>query len=595
MKNTSIYFYLRAIYFYICNKPIILVYVVISLLSSLFPYFNTLLLNHIFKSIENHILLILFIFMLLYVGLQYIQRFISMLCDQLLLSSSFDLDNHMKKLVFESASYADTINYENEQWLKEYKRAERITGCVHDLFIATVKLISQLITFITYTVYLFRLISFYAFLGILILVPALVQSFVFSRQNYFHSRAVEMDRQRAGDIQKMFSKANTIREIKLYHSASEIIRKWKEKMRSIFSKKLHLEIRFSTYNSLLYGFTAAAVFIILSLVYLRIGGNNGSIGIMISLIPFMTSLVSSFHHTSNHVDGIIYSVQEYREICSFLTQNDANKQDSPLDTPFKGMGPAPIRVQNVGFKYPESDRKILKNVNFTIEQGETIALVGKNGSGKSTLLKIIAGIYSPNEGCVSYNDVEVSHLNASDIYSKISFVFQEPIHYPFNFKRNILLDAKEGYQNIDELMHQVNYDGSAESENLILTPGYKNSANLSGGQWQKICLARALKNKQAAVLLFDEPTASLDPKSELEIFKSFLSLAQGKSVILSTHRLGLAKQADKIVVMDQGQIVGEGTHEQLIRCCEVYRNLYEAQKSWYEYGTAEEKLETKVP
>ena len=115
----------------------------------------------------------------------------------------------------------------------------------------------------------------------------------------------------------------------------------------------------------------------------------------------------------------------------------------------------------------------------------------------------------------------------------------------------------------------------------ILISGFKNSVNISGGQWQKICLARALKNRDASIFLFDEPTSALDPQAELDIFNTFLALARGKSVVVSTHRLGLARQADKIIVLEQGEVVGTGTHEQLLQVCEVYRNLYEAQKHWY--------------
>lgn len=578
LKKNSLSLYLQSIVIYIRKQPMMLLYVAISFISSLFPYFNTLLLNSIFANIENRVLLLLSLSMLGYVAFQIVRNSVSIICNQLLLYMSINLDNQLKEDVLTAAAYADTVFYEDEQWLKEYKRAERITSCVHDVFISTVNLISQLITLITYLTYLFRFISFYAFIGALILIPALVQSFVFSRQNYFNDRAVEIDRQRANDIKGMFLKSNILREIKLHHSASEIINKWKAKMGDVFSKKLRLEIKFSTYTSLLFVFTSIAVFTILSLVYMRLQNGVGSIGTVISLIPFMITLVSSFGQTSNNVDGIYYSIQEYRDVCSFLEQNNPAQHTSQSTL----SEPVTINIENVSFKYPESNHMVLSGIHIAIEPNETVALVGKNGSGKSTLLKILAGIYAPQEGSVRYNGIEAKQLSQREIHSKVAFVFQEPIHYPFPFRRNILFGSEENEADIDDLLKQVAYSGAAESEDSILTSGYKNSVNLSGGQWQKICLARALKNKNASIFIFDEPTASLDPKAELDIFNTFLSLAKGKSVIISTHRLGLARQSDKIIVMDQGEVVGVGSHEQLIRSCDAYKNLYDAQRLWYE-------------
>lgn len=567
----------HSIVYYIQNQPKVLLYVVASLILSFFPYINTLLLNSILGNIQERTLSFMVASMLGYVVFQILWNSMKILSGQLLLSASAGIDNILKKAVLQSAGKAEMVCYEDERWLKEYKRAERITGCVHDVFVSTGNLFSQFVMLATYLFYLFRLISWHAFVGALILVPSLLQSFIFSRQNYLHNRDVEMDRQRADDIKGMFSKPNIIREIKLYNAASHIVEKWKGKMDGIFKKKLRLEICFSACNALMFVFTSGVVFAVLFFVYLEIQGGKGSVGTMISLVPFMIMLAQSFKKTSNHVDGIYYSVLEYRDVCMFLAGNGSERRTNAQA--WKGL--APIRVENVSFRYPESRQTVLKSINFSIQPGETVALVGKNGSGKSTLLKILAGIYTPQEGCVRYNDIEIGQLDIGQVKSRIAFSFQEPIHYPFDLKRNILFGSEGKDVELEALLGQVAYSGPAASEDGILVSGFKNSVNLSGGQWQKICLARALKNRDASLFLFDEPTSALDPQAELDIFNTFLSLARGKSVVVSTHRLGLARQADKIIVMEQGKVVGTGTHEQLLQSCEVYRNLYEAQKHWY--------------
>lgn len=567
----------RSIIYYIQNQPKILLYVAILLILSFSPYINTLLLNSILENIEERTLRFMAASMLGYVVFQILWNLIKILSGQLLLSTGAGIDNILKKAVLQSAGRAEAVCYEDEKWLKEYKRAERITGCVHDVFVSTGDLLSQFVMLATYLFYLFRLISWHAFVGALILVPSLLQSFIFSRQNYLHNRDVEMDRQRADDIRDMFSKPNIIREIKLYNAASKLVEKWKGKMDGIFLKKMRLEIRFSACTALMFIFTSGVVFAVLFLVYLEIQDGRGSVGTLISLIPFMIMLAQCFKKTSNHVDGIYYSVLEYRDVCMFLAGNDSERRANAQ----AWKEPVSIKVENVSFRYPESRQSVLKGIHFFIQPGEAVALVGKNGSGKSTLLKILAGIYAPQEGCVRYNDIEIGQFDIGQVKSRIAFSFQEPIHYPFDLKRNILFGSEGKEADLEALLEQVAYNGPAASEDDILISGFKNSVNISGGQWQKICLARALKNRDASIFLFDEPTSALDPQAELDIFNTFLALARGKSVVVSTHRLGLARQADKIIVLEQGEVVGTGTHEQLLQVCEVYRNLYEAQKHWY--------------
>lgn len=569
--------YLEAIKLYIKIQPSILLYVLISVVISLLPYIDTVVLNLIFDSIQNKWLLMLCCAMVGYIVLQLVNNILNLVSSHILYGTNVNINCYLKERVFELGGQVSSVNFENEKWVQEYKRCEKLTGSVHDLFMSTVSLLANVITLITYIIYLFNLISFYAILGFLILIPTLVQSFVFSRQSYFNEKKIEKEKQRADDIKSMFLTPHILKEIKLYGSGKYIISKWKEKIDLIFSKKQRHEIKFTLYTSSLHILNSITIFGILSCVYINIKRGGGSVGTIISLIPFILTLISSFGRTSNNVDGVVYSVQEYQELCELFELKKSNNITSRK----KITDLSSIVIENVNFKYPESNQLVLRNINFSVNFGDTIALVGKNGSGKSTLLKIIAGIYSPQDGSVYYNGQNINIYNCNDINQQISFVFQEPIHYPFNFRRNILFGDDEE-KTIDGLLESVSYEGNIEDDDSILTPGYKNSKNLSGGQWQKIGIARAIKNNNASFYIFDEPTASLDPQSELDIFDTFLTGVKGKSVIVSTHRLGLAKHANKIIVLDQGEIVGIGSHEELLNNCPIYFDLYEAQKKWYD-------------
>lgn len=573
MKNiTSSYF--NAVILYIKSSPKIILYVAVSILVSAFPYINTLILNLIVEMIENSAFQSLLICILGYVCFSIIRDLLNSLNQQITFCTSKEMSNAMQLKIQSAASRISCLNFEDEQWYTKYRRVEHITGCVHDLFVSTVALLSAVITLVTYVVYLFQLIPFYyALLGMLIIVPALIKSFVFSRQSYFSDRAVDGLRQRANDIQGMFLNVSTLKEIQLFSSGKYIIDKWRKKVDSLQSEKQKMELKYSFYCSCMYLLVGIVVFVILSLVYINIENARTPTGTMITLIPFMLSLVSSFDQTSNHMDGIFYSVHEYQEVQEFLYENDqkAVQKNETLSDSFK------IQLEHITFKYPNNSKIVLNDISLTINPGETVAIVGRNGCGKTTLLKVLAGLYSPESGQVLFGDKNAETVSDEEINDKISFAFQQPVKYPFSLMDNISLLDKD----IDTSIAREMFERELYEDEKILADGYSNSRNISGGQWQKIGLVRTLRNNSASVYIFDEPTSALDPIAEIEIFKSFSEHTVGKCVILSTHRLGLARQADRIIVMEYGRIVGQGAHDELIKSCAEYRELYDSQKQWY--------------
>lgn len=210
------------------------------------------------------------------------------------------------------------------------------------------------------------------------------------------------------------------------------------------------------------------------------------------------------------------------------------------------------------------------------------AFVGENGSGKSTLLKLLSGIYLPEQGKVKYGDVSTEDLDHKVLKNNISFIFQEPIRYPFSLKKNIVFDSEK--YNLQAMIKELNLSIDINTlDNKIMYPGFDNSINISGGQWQKISIARAMINDKANIYIFDEPTSALDPKSEIEIFNTFKEIAKHKTILIATHRLGLTKAVDCIIVMEQGRVSAIGKHDNLLKTCDAYNRLYEAQASWYNF------------
>ena len=249
-----------------------------------------------------------------------------------------------------------------------------------------------------------------------------------------------------------------------------------------------------------------------------------------------------------------------------------------------------IKIEDISFKYPNSENESLKNISFNIKNGETIAIVGENGAGKSTLVKSIIGLYRPIKGRVLINDIDTKKISNKSLYKGISTVFQDYRRYKMNLEDNISISSFEKMEknknNKKELDEAVLKSGLIMDDKKF-NKGYDtmlsrefDGVDLSGGQWQRIAIARGFYKFHNMIVL-DEPTAAIDPVEESRIYEKFKEMSKGKTSIIVTHRLGSAKIADRIVVMDSGQVVEIGTHDELMRNNKKYKSMYEAQSKWY--------------
>lgn len=262
---------------------------------------------------------------------------------------------------------------------------------------------------------------------------------------------------------------------------------------------------------------------------------------------------------------------------------------SPIDaTPIPKIPlPPTIEFKNVSFKYPNTKRYILKNFNLLIHTGEKIAFVGENGAGKTTLIKLLLRFYDVTEGELLVNGVNIKHINLEKWYAIIGVLFQEFIKYQFTFKENVYFGNKKEANNLELLKDAIKKSGADEFvRDLPLkydqTVGkmFKEGIDLSGGQWQKLALARTFF-KNAPILILDEPTSAIDAKAEYEIFERVQELQKDKTVIIISHRFSTVRNADRILVLDEGKIIEEGSHELLMKKAGLYAELFNIQAQGY--------------
>jgi ATP-binding cassette subfamily B protein len=247
-----------------------------------------------------------------------------------------------------------------------------------------------------------------------------------------------------------------------------------------------------------------------------------------------------------------------------------------------------IRFEHVGFRYPGKDEWALRDVDIFIPQGESLALVGQNGAGKTTFIKLLTRLYDPTEGRVLLDGKDLRDYEPDDLRRRIGVIFQDFAQYQLLVRENIGFGSVPHLEDDAQLGRAVESGGAAEvvgslKEGLATPLGrwFRDGVELSGGQWQKIALARAFMRESADILVLDEPTAALDAEAEHAVFERFRRLTEGRTSILISHRFPTVRMADRIVVIEKGRVVEQGTHHELVSADGRYARLFALQAQGY--------------
>jgi ATP-binding cassette subfamily B protein len=304
-------------------------------------------------------------------------------------------------------------------------------------------------------------------------------------------------------------------------------------------------------------------------------------------------LTNSIIQASSNLQQVFSTASGIADQALFLTDLLAFFEMKPTvnANPEGALIPRPIRrgfeFRNVSFAYPGTTRRVLSNFNFTLEPGERIALIGENGQGKTTVVKLITRLYDPTEGQILLDGVDLREYKLEDLHHEIGVIFQDFMRYEMTARENISVGRVESeHSQVD--IETAAHKSLAESVIAKLPGGYdqmlgrrfETGVELSGGEWQRVALARAYL-RDAQLLVLDEPTAALDAKSELEVFERFAELTTGKMALLISHRFSTVRMADRIVVLEGGRLVEEGTHPQLIALGGRYASMFEMQAASY--------------
>ena len=304
------------------------------------------------------------------------------------------------------------------------------------------------------------------------------------------------------------------------------------------------------------------------------------VGMMAAALAAFTSFQTAAKYFLVSLGRIPECAAFVKDYYDFMDMEEEEKGTEKLCSDFDS-----IKVRQLSFSYPGRKTPAVSNLSFTIKRNEVVAIVGNNGSGKTTLVKLLTGLYQAQKGQIYYGRQNLRSLDPEEFYKQISFVSQDFIKYELTVRENIGIGDWKQMENTDKiymLLHQVGLETfiSQASVNQLLGNEF-GGRELSVGQWQKLAIARGMM-KDSSVIFLDEPTAALDPLMETKVLKMFLKIAREKTAIIVSHRIGICKEVDKIIVMKEGKIAEIGNHEELLAEKGEYYRLYTMQQKWYE-------------
>ncbi len=497
------------------------------------------------------------------------------------------LGQKVNVLILEKALTLDLAHFEDSEFYDKMTRARQEASSRPLSFVmrsfAVVRLVLSLISFGG------LLLQFSAWVLLALILASIP---VFVSETRFAGEAFQLFRRRAPEtrqqvyLETLIAREDFAREVKLYQLGPTMLHRYRAIFEQLYGEGRDLTIRRNLWSFGLEILSSVTFYLAYGWIVIRTIAGQLSLGDMTLYLTIFrqgqANLAALLKNLSDMYEDNLYLSTLYE----FLDQEIPSAQGQATQGPHPDDG---IRFEYVSFIYPGSETAALQDISFHLKPGEKVALVGKNGSGKTTLINLLTRMYPPSSGRILLDGLNLQYWNPEVLHRRIGIIFQNFVRYQFTVGENI------GVGDVDQLEAQDQWHIAAEkgmSNPFIqqlpqqfftqLGKWFKKGIELSGGQWQKIALSRAFMRTKADILVLDEPTSAMDAEAEFEIFERFRSLTQNQITILISHRFSTVRMADKIIVLEQGQILEQGSHEQLLAADGHYAKLFKLQAAGYQ-------------
>jgi ATP-binding cassette subfamily B protein len=502
----------------------------------------------------------------------------SLLGDLVSNSTSLKLMDH--------ASQLDMIHFEDSEFYDKLERARRQTLGRTVLMSQVLGQMQDIISLIGLSA---GLILFNPWLILLLLVavlPAFLGEAHFNEKTYSLVHGQTPERRELDYIRYIGASDETAKEVKIFNLSDFLKSRFSELSTKFYKANKTLASKRALWGGLLAaigsaGYYGAYVFIIIQTVNgrLSLGDLTFLAGSFNQLRTLLQAILTRF---TSIAEGSLY----LKDLFDFFElQPEITSPASPR--PF----PKPIQqgfeFEQVGFKYKNTEKWAVRNLSFSLKAGEKLALVGENGAGKTTVVKLLARLYDPTEGKILLDGHDLREYDVQELRAGIGVIFQDFVRFQMTAGNNIAVGRIEQKENTSKIEHAAS-KSLADTVISKLPKGYdqiigrrfSEGVDLSGGEWQKVALGRAYM-RDAEVLILDEPTAALDARAEHEVFVRFSELTKGKTAVLISHRFSTVRMADRILVLENGQVLEIGSHEELLRKEGRYAELFKLQARGY--------------
>ncbi|MDQ6905921.1 MAG: ABC transporter ATP-binding protein/permease [Chloroflexota bacterium] len=564
--------------------------VVQGILPAITLYFSKAIVDGVIRAFQvqtrvqtQHVLILV----ALWFGVQLLAALLQTI-SQLVSSLQSDLlSNYISVRLMEKANALDLSYFENAQFYDKLENARREAGYRPS------QMVTQLFGLLRSTVTLVSVIGVLASLSwwlVLLVVAVSIPSFVYqakySGQFFSLLTGRAPDQRRLNYLSYLLTTDSPVKELRIFGLHGTLLERYRQIFAKFYKENRDLTIRrtasqfaLGALGTVVSGLTY--IYVVLEVIagHITVGG--------------LTLYYQAFQQSQTQVSNILSGIGSTYENSLFLSNlfsflayaPELPVRPDPLPVP------QPIRegivLDHVSFRYPGTEKWVLEDISFAIRPGETVALVGANGAGKTTLVKLLTRLYDPTTGSITIDGADLRDFDPAELRSRVGVIFQDYVKYQLTAGENIGFGRIEAIEDSGRIERSA-AEAGADAVIAALPQGYEtplgrwfqDGQELSIGQWQKVALARAFM-RDADLLILDEPTSSLDVRSEYEVFQAFGELTEGKMAVLISHRFSTVRMAAQIVVIEDGHVIEDGTHDELILRGGRYAELFDMQAASY--------------